>query len=174
MKENVIIMGAAGRDFHNFNVYFRGNERYNVICFTATQIPDIEGRQYPPELAGDLYPNGIPIYSDANLFDLIKEEKVDLVSFSYSDVPHTEVMHKASIVTAAGADFIIIGAPYTMLKSTKKVVSVCSVRTGCGKSQTSRKVVDIVRNMGKTVAAVRHPMPYGDLTKQVVQRFATV
>jgi predicted GTPase len=172
MKENVIIMGAAGRDFHNFNVYFRGNERYNVICFTATQIPDIEGRQYPPELAGDLYPNGIPIHSDANLFDLIKEEKVDLVSFSYSDVPHTEVMHKASIVTAAGADFIIIGAPYTMLKSTKKVVSVCSVRTGCGKSQTSRKVVNIVRNMGRTVAAVRHPMPYGDLTKQVVQRFA--
>jgi len=172
MKENVIIMGAAGRDFHNFNVYFRGNKRYNVICFTATQIPDIDGRQYPPELAGDLYPNGIPIYSDAELFDLIKEEKVDLVSFSYSDVPHTEVMHKASIVTAAGADFIIIGAPYTMLKSTKKVVSVCSVRTGCGKSQTSRKVVQIVKKMGKTVAAVRHPMPYGDLTKQVVQRFA--
>ncbi|NNK92835.1 MAG: GTPase [Desulfobacterales bacterium] len=172
MRENVIIMGAAGRDFHNFNVYFRGNERYNVICFTATQIPDIDGRHYPPELAGDLYPGGIPIYSDANLFDLIKEEEVDLVSFSYSDVPHTEVMHKASIVTAAGADFIIIGAPYTMLKSTKTVISVCSVRTGCGKSQTSRKVVKIVRSMGKTVAAVRHPMPYGDLTKQVVQRFA--
>jgi len=173
MVETVIIMGAAGRDFHNFNVYFRDNKRYNVIGFTATQIPDIDGRQYPPELAGGLYPNGIPIYSDANLFDLIKDNKVDLVSFSYSDVPHTEVMHKASIVTAAGADFIIIGAPYTMLKSNKKVISVCAVRTGCGKSQTSRKVVRIVRKMGKTVAAVRHPMPYGDLTRQVVQRFAT-
>ena len=173
MVEKVIIMGAAGRDFHNFNVYFRGNKRYNVIGFTATQIPDIDGRQYPPELAGELYPNGIPIYSDANLFDLIKDNKVDLVSFSYSDVPHTEVMHKASIVTAAGADFIIIGAPYTMLKSNKKVISVCAIRTGCGKSQTSRKVVQIVRKMGKTVAAVRHPMPYGDITKQVVQRFST-
>ncbi len=173
MVEKVIIMGAAGRDFHNFNVYFRDNKRYNVIGFTATQIPDIEGRQYPPELAGELYPNGIPIYSDANLFDLIKDSKVDLVSFSYSDVPHTEVMHKASIVTAAGADFIIIGAPYTMLKSKKKVISVCAIRTGCGKSQTSRKVVQIVRKMGKTVAAVRHPMPYGDITKQVVQRFST-
>ena len=173
MVEKVIIMGAAGRDFHNFNVYFRDNKRYNVIGFTATQIPDIEGRQYPSELAGELYPNGIPIYSDANLFDLIKDSKVDLVSFSYSDVQHTEVMHKASIVTAAGADFIIIGAPYTMLKSKKKVISVCAIRTGCGKSQTSRKVVQIVRKMGKTVAAVRHPMPYGDITKQVVQRFST-
>lgn len=173
MVENVIIMGAAGRDFHNFNVYFRGNKRYNVVGFTATQIPDIDGRMYPSELAGELYPNGIPIYSDDKLFDLIKDNKVDLVSFSYSDVPHVEVMHKASIITAAGADFIIIGAPYTMLKSEKKVISVCAVRTGCGKSQTSRKVVQIVRKMGKTVAAVRHPMPYGDLTKQVVQRFST-
>jgi len=173
MVEKVIIMGAAGRDFHNFNVYFRGNKRYNVVGFTATQIPNIDGRRYPPELAGELYPNGIPIYSDDKLFDLIKDNNVDLVSFSYSDVPHAEVMHKASIITAAGADFIIIGAPYTMLKSEKKVVSVCAVRTGCGKSQTSRKVVQIVRKMRKTVAAVRHPMPYGDLTKQVVQRFST-
>ena len=173
MVENVIIMGAAGRDFHNFNVYFKNNKRYNVIGFTATQIPDIDGRQYPPELAGELYPQGIPIYSDDKLADLIRENKVDMVSFSYSDVPHTEVMHKASLVTAAGADFIIVGASYTMLKSSKKVISVCAVRTGCGKSQTSRKVVQIVRDMGKTVAAVRHPMPYGDITKQIVQRFST-
>ncbi len=173
MVEKVIIMGAAGRDFHNFNIYFRDNERYEVVCFTATQIPDIDGRIYPPELSGRLYPSGIPIYSDEKLFDLIKDNKVDLVAFSYSDVPHTEVMHKASIVTAAGADFIIIGAPYTMLKSTKPVVSVCAVRTGSGKSQTSRKVIKILRNAGKKVVAVRHPMPYGDLTKQIVQRFAS-
>jgi predicted GTPase len=172
MVENVIIMGAAGRDFHNFNVYFRDNKRYNVVCFTATQIPDIEGRQYPPELAGTLYPNGIPVYSDENLFDLVKENQVDLVAFSYSDVSHTEVMHKASIVTAAGADFMIIGASYTMLESRRKVISVCAVRTGSGKSQTSRKVIHIIQKMGKRVVAVRHPMPYGDLTKQVVQRFS--
>ncbi len=173
MVEKVIIMGAAGRDFHNFNIYFRDNKRYEVVCFTATQIPDIDGRIYPPDLAGKLYPAGIPIYSDEKLFDLIKDNKVDLVAFSYSDVRHTEVMHKASIVTAAGADFIIIGAPYTMLKSTKPVVSVCAIRTGCGKSQTSRKVIKILQNAGKKVVAVRHPMPYGDLTKQVVQRFAS-
>jgi predicted GTPase len=173
MVEKVIIMGAAGRDFHNFNVYFRDNDRYNVIGFTATQIPDIEGRQYPAELTGKLYSNGVPIYSDEHLFELIKDNEVDLVVFSYSDVPHTEVMHKASITTAAGADFMIIGAPYTMLESSKKVISVCAVRTGCGKSQTSRKVIEILREMGKKVVAVRHPMPYGDLTKQVVQRFAT-
>lgn len=173
MIENTIIMGAAGRDFHNFNVYFRDNERYNVMGFTATQIPDIEGRQYPPELAGKLYPKGIPIYSDEHLFDLIKDNKVDLVAFSYSDVPHAEVMHKASIVTAAGADFIIIGTPYTMLPSQRKVISVCAVRTGCGKGQTSRKVIEIMKGMGKKVVAIRHPMPYGDLTKQVVQRFAS-
>ncbi len=173
MVENVIIMGAAGRDFHNFNIYFRDNKRYNVVCFTATQIPDIDNRRYPAELSGKRYPQGIPIFSDGDLFNLIKDNKVDLVSFSYSDVPHLEVMHKASIVTAAGADFIIIGAPYTMLKSNRKVISVCAVRTGCGKSPVSRRVVEIVRDMGKTVVAVRHPMPYGDLTKQVVQRFAT-
>jgi predicted GTPase len=172
MVENVIIMGAAGRDFHNFNVYFKDNQRYQVVCFTATQIPDIQGRQYPAELAGKLYPEGIPIYSDDGLFDLVKDHRVDLVAFSYSDVPHAEVMHKASIVTAAGADFIIIGAPYTMLASNKTVISVCAVRTGCGKSQTSRKIIEILQGMGKKVVAVRHPMPYGDLTQQVVQRFA--
>ena len=173
MQEHVIIMGAAGRDFHNFNVYFRGNERYRVVCFTATQIPNIDGRMYPAELSGTLYPDGIPIYSDDRLADLIREHKVDLVAFSYSDVPHTEVMHKASIVTAHGADFIIIGAPYTMIKSVKPVVSVCAVRTGCGKSQTSRKVVRILKDMGLRAVLVRHPMPYGDLTKQVVQRFSS-
>jgi predicted GTPase len=172
MVEKVIIMGAAGRDFHNFNVYFRDNRRYRVICFTATQIPDIDGRKYPPELAGSLYPDGIPINSDENLMDLVIDHRIDLVAFSYSDVPHTEVMHKASQVTAAGADFIIIGASYTMLKSSKKVVSVCAVRTGCGKSQASRHIVRVLGNTGKKVVSVRHPMPYGDLTKQIVQRFA--
>ncbi|MCF8080624.1 MAG: cyclic 2,3-diphosphoglycerate synthase [Desulfobacterales bacterium] len=172
MVENVIIMGAAGRDFHNFNVYFRDNQRYRVVCFTATQIPDIEGRRYPAELAGSLYPEGIPIHADDRLFDMVREHRVDLVAFSYSDVPHVEVMHKASIVTAAGADFIIIGAPYTMLASSKPVISVCAVRTGCGKSQTSRKIVEILAEAGKKAVAVRHPMPYGDLTRQVVQRFA--
>ncbi len=171
--EKVIIMGAAGRDFHNFNVYFKGNERYIVVAFTATQIPDIEGRLYPAELAGSRYPQGIPIHSAEKIGKLIESNKVDLVAFSYSDVPHTEVMHKASMVTAAGADFIIVGANYTMLKSTKQVVSVCAVRTGCGKSQTSRKVVEILKSMGKSVVVVRHPMPYGDLTSQVVQRFSS-
>jgi len=173
MVEKVLIMGAAGRDFHNFNVYFRDNERYNVIGFTATQIPDIDGRLYPPELAGRMYPEGIPIHTDEKLAALIKTHSIDLVAFSYSDVPHNEVMHKASVVTAAGADFIIIGAPYTMLASSKQIVSVCAVRTGCGKSQTSRKVCRILQNMGKQVVTVRHPMPYGDLTRQVVQRFSS-
>ena len=172
MIEKVIIMGAAGRDFHNFNVYFRGNKRYNVIAFTATQIPDIDGRRYPPELSGEMYPEGIPIFSDEQLIDLINKHKIDMVAFSYSDVPHTEVMHKASVVTAVGADFTIIGAPYTMLKSSKKVISVCAVRTGCGKSQTSREVLRILQKMGRKVVTVRHPMPYGDLTKQIVQRFS--
>lgn len=173
MVEKVIIMGAAGRDFHNFNVYFRDNERYRVVGFTATQIPDIDGRLYPSELCGKLYPNGLPIFADTQLADLIREHAVDLVAFSYSDVSHQEVMHKASVVTAAGADFIIIGAPYTMIKSTRKVVSVCAVRTGCGKSQTSRQALRILQQAGKRVVSVRHPMPYGDLTRQVVQRFAS-
>lgn len=173
MVEKVIVMGAAGRDFHNFNVYFRNNDRYRVVAFTATQIPDIVGRVYPPELAGSLYPRGVPIYSDENLADMIKKDRVDLVAFSYSDVTHNEVMHKASIVTAAGADFMIIGAPYTMLRSEKQIISVCAIRTGCGKSQTSREVVRILQKMGKKMVTVRHPMPYGDLTRQVVQRFSS-
>ena len=171
--ENVIIMGAAGRDFHNFNVYFRDNSRYRVVAFTATQIPDIEGRLYPPELAGSLYPEGIAIHADERLRELIEGHRVDLVAFSYSDVPHAEVMHKASIATAAGADFLIVGAPYTMIESNKPVISVCAVRTGCGKSQTSREVIRILQALGKQVVAVRHPMPYGDLTRQIVQRFAS-
>ena len=173
MVEKVVIMGAAGRDFHNFNIYFKDNPRYQVVGFTATQIPDIEGRLYPAELAGSLYPGGIKIYHEDQLVELIKENKVDLVAFSYSDVPHTEVMHKASIAMAEGADFILIGATYTMLRSLKPVVAVCAVRTGCGKSQTTRKICGFLRVMGKRVVAVRHPMPYGDLTKQVVQRFSS-
>ncbi|MBE9547403.1 MAG: GTPase [Proteobacteria bacterium] len=173
MIENVIIMGAAGRDFHNFNVYFKDNPRYKVIGFTATQIPDIERRLYPPELSGELYPEGITIYPEDQLAGLIREYKVDLVAFSYSDIPHVEVMHKASVVMAEGADFILIGATYTMLKSQKPIVAVCAVRTGCGKSQTTRQVCKIMKGMGKKVVAVRHPMPYGDLTKQVVQRFSS-
>ena len=173
MVEKVIIMGAAGRDFHNFNIYFRGNRRYKVIGFTAAQIPDIEGRLYPPELTGELYPEGITIYSEDQLSNLIKKHKVDLVAFSYSDIPHVEVMHKASLAMAGGADFILIGATYTMLRSEKPVVAVCAVRTGCGKSQTTRHVCNIIKKTGKKVVAIRHPMPYGDLTKQVVQRFAS-
>ncbi|MGD8942225.1 MAG: cyclic 2,3-diphosphoglycerate synthase [Desulfobacterales bacterium] len=173
MIEKVIIMGAAGRDFHNFNVYFKDKERYDVVAFTAAQIPDIAGRLYPPELAGDRYPQGIPIYPEDNLAELIRNNKVDLVAFSYSDVPHVEVMHKASLAMAEGADFILIGAPYTMLKSQKTIVAVCAVRTGCGKSQTTRKVCEIVKKLGKKAVVVRHPMPYGDLRNQVVQRYST-
>jgi len=173
MVEKVIIMGAAGRDFHNFNVYFKDNPRYNVIAFTAAQIPRIEGRLYPQELCGKLYPDGIPIHPEAELAHLIRQHQVDLVAFSYSDVPHVEVMHKASIAMAEGADFILIGATYTMLRSKKPVVAVCAVRTGCGKSQTTRKVCDIIRKLKKKVVVVRHPMPYGDLRAQVVQRFSS-
>jgi predicted GTPase len=173
MVEKVIIMGAAGRDFHNFNVYFRKNPRYEVTAFTAAQIPKIEERLYPPELAGKRYPNGIPIHPEVQLAELIREHRVDLVVFSYSDVPHVEVMHKASIAMAEGADFTLIGAPYTMLKSQKPVVAVCAVRTGCGKSQTTRKVCTILRKLNKKVVVVRHPMPYGDLRTQVVQRFSS-
>jgi predicted GTPase len=172
MIENVIIMGAAGRDFHNFNIYFKNNRRYRVVAFTATQIPDIDDRLYPPALAGEIYPHGVPIYHEKELGGLIRKHKVDLVAFSYSDVPHTDVMHKASLAMAEGADFILIGATYTMLRSSKPVVAVCAVRTGCGKSQTTRKVCRIVKDRGQRVVAVRHPMPYGDLTQQVVQRFA--
>lgn len=172
-RTKVIIMGAAGRDFHNFNVYFRDNEQYEVVAFTATQIPDIEGRKYPAVLAGKLYPDGIPIYAESDLEKLIKEHQVDQVVFAYSDVPHEYVMHKASIVMAAGADFRLMGPNATMLKSSKPVVAVCAVRTGVGKSQTTRKVVTELKKMGKRVVSIRHPMPYGDLAKQACQRFAT-
>lgn len=173
MVEQVIIMGAAGRDFHNFNVYFRDNRRYNVVAFTAAQIPAIECRTYPPELSGSLYPEGIPVYPESSLQRLIREYRVDLVAFSYSDIPHVAVMHKASAVMAQGADFILIGATYTMLRAKRPVVAVCAVRTGAGKSQTTRKVCEIVRSMGKRVVVVRHPMPYGDLRSQTIQRFSS-
>ena len=167
-----LIMGAAGRDFHNFNVFFRDNPDYVVIAFTATQIPDIEGRTYPAELAGKLYPKGIPIFAETDLLQLIRDKNVDQVIFAYSDVPHEVVMHYASAVLAAGADFRLMGTKTTQLKSKKPVVSVCAVRTGSGKSQTTRRVSLILRRMGFKVAAIRHPMPYGDLVKQAVQRFA--
>jgi predicted GTPase len=170
--KRVLIMGAAGRDFHNFNTYLRGNSAYQVVAFTATQIPNIEGRTYPPELAGKAYPKGIPIHPEEELSQLIRDEKIDEVFFSYSDVPHEYVMHKASQVLAAGADFSLLGLKNTLVKSTKPVVSVCAVRTGSGKSQTTRRVSNILRDMGFKVAAIRHPMPYGDLSKQIVQRFA--
>ena len=165
-------MGAAGRDFHNFNVYFRENNEYEVVAFTATQIPGIEGRVYPPELAGPNYPNGIPIYPEEELPELIRKYNVDEVVFAYSDVSHEYVMHRASIALAAGADFRLMG-PSTMLKAKVPVVSVCAVRTGCGKSQTSRKVAKILKANGYRVVVIRHPMPYGDLRKQICQRFAT-
>lgn len=168
----VLIMGAAGRDFHNFNVFFRDNQDYEVVAFTATQIPDIEGRTYPPQLAGSLYPSGIPIISEVDLSDLIREKEVDQVVFAYSDVSYDYVMHKASQVLAAGADFRLMGMKSTQLKSEKPVVSVCAVRTGSGKSQTTRRVSLVLRDMGYKVAVIRHPMPYGNLVKQVVQRFA--
>lgn len=172
-KIRVIIMGAAGRDFHNFNTYFRDNAQYDVVAFTATQIPNIEGRRYPPELAGELYPKGIPIYPESVLADLIEKYEVGQVVFSYSDVPHTYVMHRASLAISHGADFRLMGGRATMLESVKPVVAVCAVRTGCGKSQTTRHVCDVLQAMGHRVVVVRHPMPYGDLIRQAVQRFAT-
>jgi predicted GTPase len=172
MPIKTIIMGAAGRDFHNFITFFRGNKDYEVVAFTATQIPDIEGRLFPTELAGDLYPSGIPIRAEEDLVDLIKEHSVEQVVFAYSDVPHEYIMHKASIVNAAGADFRLMGTKYTQVKSTKPVVSVCAVRTGSGKSQTTRRVAAILQEMGYKVAAIRHPMPYGNLVAQEVQRYA--
>jgi predicted GTPase len=171
-KKNTLIMGAAGRDFHNFNTYFRGNEEYDVVAFTATQIPDIDGRKYPAELAGNLYPKGIPIHDESELVNLIKKHEVKFVVFAYSDVPHEYVMHKASIVNAAGANFMLLGGPDVTIDSTKPVISVLATRTGCGKSQTSRRVIDVLQEAGKKVVAVRHPMPYGDLVKQKVQRYA--
>jgi len=168
-----LIMGAAGRDFHNFNVYFRENPAYEVVAFTATQIPNIEGRTYPAELAGPRYPRGIPIFPENDLVKLIRREAIDQVIFAYSDVQHEYVMHRASSVLAAGADFRLMGLNSTQIKSVKPVVAVCAVRTGSGKSQTTRRVSLILLEMGFRVAAIRHPMPYGDLVKQAVQRFAT-
>jgi predicted GTPase len=172
-KIKVIIMGAAGRDFHNFNVYFRNNPAYEVVAFTATQIPGIEGRIYPPELAGPNYPNGIPIYPEENLPELIKKGNIDQVIFAYSDVSHEYVMHRASIAMANGADFRLMGPATTMLEAKVPVVSICAVRTGSGKSQTSRKVAQTLKNLGYRVVVIRHPMPYGDLRKQICQRFAS-
>jgi predicted GTPase len=172
MAKRVLILGAAGRDFHNFNVCFRGNGDYEVVAFTAAQIPDIEGRRYPPELAGPGYPEGIPIVAEEDLLRTIREQRVDLAVFSYSDVSHEHVMHLATRTNAAGADFWLLSPRHTMVESSVPVISVCAARTGCGKSQTSRRVAEIVSGLGKRVVAVRHPMPYGDLVRQQVQRFA--
>ncbi len=168
----VIIVGAAGRDFHDFNVFWRNDPRYQVVAFTAAQIPDIDGRVYPAQLCGKRYPKGIPIEPEGKLAELIEKHGVQQVAMAYSDLAHVDVMHKAALVNAAGADFRMLGPRHTMLKSKKPVIAVCAVRTGCGKSQTSRAVTSILKGMGKRVAAVRHPMPYGDLTKQICMRFA--
>lgn len=173
-KKRIIIMGAAGRDFHNFNTLYRSNDSVEVVAFTATQIPDIEGRIYPAALAGKQYPKGIPIHDESQLLNLIKKHSVDEVVFSYSDVPYQYVMEKAAFVTSAGARFAVEGGTTTMIKSRKPVVAVCAVRTGCGKSQTTRKVAKVLQEMGQKVVAIRHPMPYGDLVKQACQRFATL
>ncbi|MBN2416405.1 GTPase [bacterium] len=171
-KTRVLIMGAAGRDFHNFNVFFRDNDAYDVKAFTATQIPDIEGRKYPAELAGKLYPAGIPIESEDDLVELIKQHDIDQVVFAYSDVSHEYIGHKAATVNGAGADFVLMGTDKTMLKAKVPVIAICATRTGCGKSQTTRRVSEILKAKGKKTVAIRHPMPYGDLAAQAVQRFA--
>ncbi len=173
-KKRILIMGAAGRDFHNFNTVYRGNKNTNVVAFTATQIPNIAGRKYPAKLAGKLYPRGIPIFPETDLVRLIKKYRVEEVVFAYSDVSFQTVMEKASLVIASGADFTLLGAEQTMLKSRVPVVAVVAVRTGAGKSQTSRRVCHTLRSRGMRVVAVRHPMPYGDLVKQKVQRFASI
>ncbi len=174
MAKNVLIIGAAGRDFHNFNTYYRDNKDYNVVAFTAAQIPDIDGRKYPAELAGELYPEGIPIYAQDELEKLIVDLKVEDCVFSYSDVPYGVVMNLSAAVNAAGANFVLLGPEKTMIKSTKPVIAVGAVRTGCGKSQTSRRIIELLMDQGLKVVAIRHPMPYGDLVAQKVQRFATV
>ena len=174
IRKNIIIIGAAGRDFHNFNTYFRDNEEYNVMAFTAAQIPDIDGRKYPAELAGSLYPHGIPIHSEDQLPRLIKELQVKTCVFCYSDLPYRKVMNIGAVVNAAGANFAMLGTNDTMIKSTKPVIAVCAVRTGCGKSQTSRRVIEKLMEKGLKVVAIRHPMPYGDLVAQKVQRYATI
>ena len=173
-RTKVLIMGAAGRDFHNFNTYFRDNDKYEVVAFTATQIPNIEGSKYPAELAGELYPTGIEIYPEDEILNLIKKYDVDEVVFSYSDVSYDYVMSKSAMVNAAGADFKLLGPKRTMIKSRKPLISICAVRTGCGKSQTTRKVSKLLQDMGKKVVAIRHPMPYGNLVAQKVQRFASM
>jgi len=173
-RKRVIIMGAAGRDFHNFNTFFRDNEEFEVVCFTATQIPNIEGRKYPSELAGRLYPDGIPIYSEEELPDLIKNYNADYVVFAYSDVPHIYVMHKASLAMASGANFLLLAPKDTMVKSNKPLIAIGAVRTGSGKSQTTRYIAKILKSMGKKIAVIRHPMPYGNLLEQRVQRFETL
>ena len=172
-KQNVLIMGAAGRDFHNFNVFFRNNENFNVAAFTATQIPDIAGRKYPPELSGPLYPDGIPIFPEEDLPELIKKHNINQVVLAYSDLPHQYVMERASLVLAHGADFRLMGSNNTMLKAKVPLISICATRTGSGKSQTTRKVSAILKEMGKKVVVIRHPMPYGDLSDQIWQRFKT-
>jgi len=174
VRKNVVIIGAAGRDFHNFNICFRDNESYNVVAFTAAQIPDIDGRRYPADLAGKLYPKGIPVFAEENLPEIIRKHKVDQCIFSYSDVTYNKVMSVGAIVNSAGADFVLLGPDATMVKSTKPLIAVGAVRTGCGKSQTSRKVIEILMAKGLKVVAVRHPMPYGNLSEQKVQRFATL
>jgi predicted GTPase len=171
-SRRVVIMGAAGRDFHNFNVFFRNNKQFQVVCFTATQIPNIDDRKYPKALAGRLYPNGIPILAERELSRIIKKYDVDVVAFSYSDISHNYVMHKASEVIAAGADFWLLGLKSSIIRSKRKVISVCAVRTGSGKSQTTRKICDILNSKGVKFSVIRHPMPYGDLKKQAVQRFS--
>ncbi|HKL07582.1 MAG TPA: cyclic 2,3-diphosphoglycerate synthase [Bacteroidales bacterium] len=173
-KKNVLIIGAAGRDFHNFNTYYRDNDDYNVVAFTAAQIPDIDGRKYPAELAGSLYPDGIPIYAQDDLERLIKELNVEDCVFSYSDVPYQVVMNIGAMVNAAGANFVLLGPGKTMIESTKPLIAVGAVRTGCGKSQTSRRIIELLMEQGLKVVAIRHPMPYGDLVAQKVQRFATI
>jgi predicted GTPase len=173
-KQKVIIIGAAGRDFHNFNTFFRNNNDYEVVAFTATQIPDIEDRRYPTELAGAFYPDGIPVFAEEKLEELIKKLNVDICVFAYSDIPHQHVMAVSARVNAAGASFMLLGPKQTMLHSAKPLISVCATRTGSGKSQTSRKIIQILMEKGLQVVAIRHPMPYGDLVKQKVQRFATI
>ncbi len=173
MAQRVLILGAAGRDFHNFNTYFRDNPDFDVIAFTAAQIPDIDGRTYPAELAGPRYPDGIPIEAEEEFERLVRELKLDVVVFSYSDVPHEQVMHLGSRAIAAGADYLLLGSKHTMVKSVKPLIAVCAARTGSGKSQTSRRVAEILTAQGKKVVVIRHPMPYGDLAAQAVQRFET-
>lgn len=173
-KKNVLIIGAAGRDFHNYNTYFRDNDNYHVVAFTAAQIPDIDDRKYPADLAGKLYPDGIPIYAEEDLPELIKKYTVDECIFSYSDISYQKVMATSALVNACGANFTLLGPIHTMIKSTKPVIAVCATRTGCGKSQTSRKVIEILMQKGLKVVAIRHPMPYGNLIEQKVQRFATL